>query len=60
MRIINVLRNSFYAISTFIFISLFSIIVRKFFVQYLPIELLGLEGLFTNIITLLSLAELGN
>lgn len=59
MRIINVLRNSFYSISTFIFISLLGIIVRKFFVQYLPIELLGLEGLFANIITLLSLAELG-
>ena len=59
MRIINVLRNSFYSISTFIFISLLGVIVRKFFVQYLPIELLGLEGLFGNIIMLLSLAELG-
>lgn len=31
----------------------------KLFTQYLPIEFLGLEGLFSNIITMLSLAELG-
>lgn len=59
MRIFNVLRNSLYSILSFVFISLLSIFVRKQFTEYLPIELLGIEGLFTNVVSILSLAELG-
>lgn len=59
MRILNVLRNTGYSITSFIYIALLGIFVRKLFTQYLPIEFLGLEGLFSNIITMLSLAELG-
>jgi len=59
MRSINVLRNSAYALGSFALTSLLAIIVRKYFTVYLSIELLGIEGLFSNIITLLSLAELG-
>ena len=59
MRIFNVLRNSSYSILSFVFISLLSIFVRKQFTEYLPIELLGIEGLFTNVVSILSLAELG-
>ena len=59
MRVLNVLRNSIYSIVSFIFISLLTIFVRKQFTQYLSVELLGLEGLFSNIISILSLAELG-
>ena len=36
-----------------------SFIARKLFVQILSSEYLGLNGLFSNILTLLSLAELG-
>lgn len=59
MRVLNVLRNSIYSIISFIFISLLTIFVRKEFTQYLSVELLGLEGLFQNIVAILSLAELG-
>ncbi len=59
MRIINVLRNSMYSIFSYVLIAVLGIVVRKFFVQYLQIELLGLEGLFSNIVSLLSLAEMG-
>lgn len=59
MRVANVLRNSIYSICSFILITILGLVVRKYFVQYLPIELLGLEGLFANIVMILSLAELG-
>lgn len=59
MRILNILRNSIWAISSFIFISLLTIYVRKLFTQHLQINLLGLEGLFSNIVSILSLAEMG-
>ena len=36
-----------------------NIISRKVFVLFLPIEYLGLNGLFSNILSMLSLAELG-
>lgn len=39
--------------------TLFSFIVRTIFIKTLGQELLGLDGLFTNILSLLSLAELG-
>lgn len=35
------------------------IFLRQAFTRYMPIELLGLEGLFSNLLTILSLAELG-
>lgn len=59
MRVLNVLRNSIYALLSFLLISLLGVVVRKFFTVYLTVELLGLEGLFSSIIAMLSLAELG-
>lgn len=59
MRIVNFIRNSTYSLVSFAFISLFGIYIRKLFIQNLPIELLGLEGLFSSIVSILSLAELG-
>lgn len=38
---------------------LLAFIGRKVFLNYLPVELLGVNGLYSNIITVLSLAELG-
>ena len=59
MRSINVLRNSGYALGSFALTSLLAIVVRKYFTVYLSVELLGIEGLFSNIVTMLSMAELG-
>lgn len=59
MRTLNILRNSAYSLISFACVALLGIFVRKIFTQYLPVELLGLEGLFSNIIAMLSLAELG-
>jgi len=58
-RFFNYSRNMAFAlISQFVTIVL-NLIGRRVFVQNLPIEYLGLSGLFTNILTVLSLAELG-
>ena len=58
-RTLNVIRNVRFAIigqSLGIVINLLS---RKIFVTFLPVEYLGLNGLFSNILSMLSLAELG-
>ena len=49
------------SISTIIFILTIGIqfISRTIFIRFLGIEYLGLNGLFTNILSMLSLAELG-
>ena len=59
MRTLNILRNSAYSLISFACVALLGIFVRKLFTQYLPVEFLGLEGLFANIVSMLSLAELG-
>lgn len=59
MRVLNVLRNSIFALTAYFIVAVLGFVVRKLFVQYLPVELLGLEGLFGNVIAFLSLAELG-
>lgn len=59
MRVINVLRNSLYALASFGLMALLGFLLRKLFIIYLPIEYLGLEGLFSNIVSILSLAEMG-
>lgn len=42
-----------------IVVALFSILCRKFFLQYFGVELLGLSSTFSSIITIVSLAETG-
>lgn len=59
MRVVNFFRNSIYSLLSFFFLSLMGIYIRKLFTENLSIELLGLEGLFANIVSILSLAELG-
>ena len=59
MRIANVLRNSIYSMFLYAMVAVLGILIRQAFTRYLPIELLGLEGLFANIITLFSIAEMG-
>ncbi|EGO5190250.1 transporter [Enterococcus faecalis] len=49
------------SISTIIFVMklLIQFVTRTYFIRYLGVEYLGLNGLFSNILSLLSLAELG-
>lgn len=59
MRVANVLRNSMYSMMLYVIVAVLGILIRQAFTRHLPIELLGLEGLFTNVISLLSIAEMG-
>ena len=59
MRVINALRNGLYAVISFGVMAILGFIIRKLFVIYLPIEYLGLEGFFSNVMSILSLAEMG-
>lgn len=58
-RINNVTKNLKYAISGQILGILISFVSRFVFIRTLGAEYLGLNGLFTNILSILSLAELG-
>lgn len=55
----NIGKNIKFSVFNFIVINLLKFIVRLVFVRTLPIEYLGINGLFGNILVMLSLAELG-
>ena len=59
MAIQAVGRNIKYSVVNYISVNLLKFIVRMVFVKTLPIEYLGVNGLFSNILVMLSLAELG-
>lgn len=59
MVIQTVGRNIKYSAVNYIAVNLLKFIVRMVFVKTLPIEYLGINGLFTNVLAMLSLAELG-
>ena len=59
MSIQAVGRNIKYSAVNYIAVNLLKFIVRMVFVKILPIEYLGVNGLFTNVLAMLSLAELG-
>ena len=58
-RTSNVIQNSAVGILTQISGIALNFIVRMVFVRYLSEEYLGVNGLFSNVLTILSLAELG-
>lgn len=58
-RIKNSFKNISNGIISQIIALIFNFIVRTIFVKYLSEEYLGINGLFTNILSILSLAELG-
>lgn len=58
-RLKNTMYNSTISIGGYIVTTILNYIVRMFFVNYLSVEYLGVNGLFTNIIQILSFAELG-
>ena len=55
----NSIRNSAFGIASQIVIILISFFTRSIFLKYLSEEYLGLNGLFSNVISILSLTELG-
>ena len=59
MAIQAVGRNIKYSVVNYISVNLLKFIVRMVFVKTLPIEYLGVKGLFSNILVMLSFAELG-
>ncbi len=58
-RTVNVIRNSFFGVISRVGVLLLQFICRTIFIKKLGEVYLGLNGLFTNILTILSLAELG-
>lgn len=58
-RTVNSIRNTVFSAIAFITKMLLQFIVRYFFIRYFIAEYLGINGLFTNILNVLSLAELG-
>lgn len=59
MRVLSLLRNSAWSLASYAVMGAGLILLRGAFTRYLPVELLGLEGLFGNIVALLSFAEMG-
>ena len=58
-RVRNTTRNSTIAAISKILIFILQFICRTIFIKILSTEYLGINGLFTNILTMLSFAELG-
>lgn len=58
-RVKNTVRNMFFAIMYQIITVVLAFAGRKIFVLCLPVEYLGLSGLFGNLLRILALAELG-
>lgn len=58
-RIEKTLKNSIYALGAYLFTAALTLLIRKVFLQTLPLDLLGYEGLFGNVFAIISLAELG-
>ena len=59
MRIKNSSYNVFFNILQLLITTILTFVTRTFFIRYLGKEMLGLDGLFTNILSMLSLTELG-
>ena len=55
----HITRNVFFSLVTQVLLLLFAFISRTIFIRLLGSEYLGLDGLFTSILTIFSLAELG-
>ncbi len=55
----NSLRNMIVGISTHVLTALFSFVSRTVFVRILGVQYLGISGLFSNILTMLALSDLG-
>ncbi|MEX6000445.1 hypothetical protein AB6G90_20070, partial [Providencia hangzhouensis] len=59
MRIKNSINNSISSIINLLFLTIFNLIYRTVFIKVLGEEYLGINAVMVNIVTVLSLAELG-
>lgn len=59
MRIRDTLKNSIYNILSYALLAIITFYSRKVFIEYLSVELLGCDGLFANIFSVLAVSELG-
>lgn len=59
MRSTNSIKNSIYAVCGQLFVTIFGFVNRTIFINILGASYLGINGLFSNILSMLSLAELG-
>ena len=55
----NAKRNAIFAVAKKLVTLVLVLISRKFFIKYIGVEYLGINGLFANVLTLLSLVDLG-
>lgn len=58
-RIHNTLRNSFVGLGSYALTSILTFISRAVFIRTLGVEYLGISGLYTNILSVLALSDLG-
>ena len=58
-RTTNVIRNTIVGVGCQIFTSILMFVCRTYFIKVLGAAYLGVNGLFSNILSMLSLAELG-
>ena len=58
-RTINASKNASSAFLNKFVILLLAFVSRRFFIKYIGVHYLGINGLFANILTLLSMADLG-
>ena len=58
-RTVNAAKNASSAFINKTVFMLLTFISRRFFIQFIGVEYLGINGLFTNVLTLLSMADLG-
>lgn len=58
-RTSNVLKNILTGVGGKVLLSVFVFVERRVFIRYIGIEYLGINGLFANILQLLSMADLG-
>ena len=59
MRIKNSLKNTITSFVSLLVLAILGFIATKYFIKYLGIEYNGVNGTFTNIISILSITELG-
>jgi len=58
-RTLNASKNAASALFNKLCVLFLTFVSRKFFIHYIGVEYLGINGLFSNILTLLSMADLG-
>jgi len=58
-RLTNSIKNISFGLLAQVIQMVLGFVTRTVFIKYLSVEYLGVNGLFTNILTLLSLTELG-